>query len=148
MNKRGEKRLRDMQRQVNIRTVRRMEEADLTELALSALADAYAAQTFGQHVKTNPAIVPDVAAVAKHVVSDFVLSVIRDWAKRYAGLAPSSVVESIPGDFPVQPLKPGESSIRQATCGHCGLSWDDGKPTSYTPAPSARCPFEYFHIYP
>jgi hypothetical protein len=25
------------------------------------------------------------------------------------------------------------------------LSWDDSIPTSYTPAPSGRCPFEYFH---
>lgn len=32
-----------------------------------------------------------------------------------------------------------------ATCGHCGLTWDDSISTSYTPAPSARCPFESFH---
>jgi hypothetical protein len=32
-----------------------------------------------------------------------------------------------------------------ATCGHCGLTWDDSISTSYTPAPSGRCPFEYFH---
>lgn len=32
------------------------------------------------------------------------------------------------------------------TCGHCGLSWDDSIPTEWTPTPSARCPFEYFHI--
>lgn len=29
-----------------------------------------------------------------------------------------------------------------ATCGQCGRTWDDTIPTSYTPAPSARCPFE------
>lgn len=34
-----------------------------------------------------------------------------------------------------------------ATCGACGLSWDDAIVTSWTPAPSARCPFEYFHDY-
>jgi len=34
-----------------------------------------------------------------------------------------------------------------ATCGSCGLSWDDSIVTSMTPAPSARCPFEYFHEY-
>ncbi len=34
-----------------------------------------------------------------------------------------------------------------ATDGSCGLSWDDGIITSMTPAPSARCPFEYFHEY-
>ena len=28
------------------------------------------------------------------------------------------------------------------TCGACGRSWDDSIPTSMTPAPSARCPFE------
>lgn len=32
-----------------------------------------------------------------------------------------------------------------ATCGACGRSWDDSLPTSWTPAPSGRCPFEYFH---
>jgi hypothetical protein len=32
-----------------------------------------------------------------------------------------------------------------ATCGSCGRSWDDGQSTALTPAPSARCPFEYEH---
>jgi hypothetical protein len=32
-----------------------------------------------------------------------------------------------------------------ATCHTCWLSWDDSIPTTWTPAPSARCPFEYFH---
>jgi hypothetical protein len=56
-------------------------------------------------------------------------------------------VEPIPADWPVQPLKPGEKAEDKATCGHCGLSWDDGISTSMTPAPSARCPFEQFHIH-
>ena len=60
---------------------------------------------------------------------------------------PSRWVEAIPKDFPVQPLKVVEKAIERATCGHCGLSWDDGKITSMTPTPSARCPFEAFHIY-
>ena len=60
----------------------------------------------------------------------------------------SKYVEKIPKDFPVQPLKPGEVAKDKATCGHCKLSWDDGKVTSWTPAPAARCPFEYFHLYP
>jgi hypothetical protein len=51
----------------------------------------------------------------------------------------------VPRDFEVQPLKPGENPPGKATCGSCGLSWDDAKPTRWTPAPSARCPFEYFH---
>lgn len=29
-------------------------------------------------------------------------------------------------------------------CGTCGRAWDDSKPTSMTPAPSGRCPFEAF----
>ena len=36
---------------------------------------------------------------------------------------------------------------RLATCGSCGLTWDDGVITSMTPTPSGRCPFEYFHRY-
>lgn len=32
-----------------------------------------------------------------------------------------------------------------ATCGHCGLTWNDSIATIYTPAPSGRCPFEAFH---
>jgi hypothetical protein len=51
----------------------------------------------------------------------------------------------IPKSFPVRPLKPGEPAKDRVTCGTCGLSWDDSKPTEYTPAPSARCPFEYYH---
>ncbi len=31
------------------------------------------------------------------------------------------------------------------TCGSCGRTWDDAVPTSWTPAPSGRCPFEYMH---
>lgn len=54
--------------------------------------------------------------------------------------------EPIPADWPVQPLKPGQEAKDKATCGTCGLSWDDGISTSMTPAPGARCPFEAFHI--
>jgi hypothetical protein len=39
----------------------------------------------------------------------------------------------------------GEGMTAIATCGNCGLSWDDSIVTSLTPAPSARCPFEGFH---
>jgi hypothetical protein len=53
----------------------------------------------------------------------------------------------IPKDSPVRPIKPGTKAIDRATCGHCGLSWDDGKVTEMTPTPSARCPFEAFHVY-
>jgi hypothetical protein len=57
-------------------------------------------------------------------------------------------VQRIPLSFAVQPLRPGEPAKDKVTCGHCNLSWDDAIPTSWTPAPSARCPFEYFHKYP
>jgi hypothetical protein len=53
----------------------------------------------------------------------------------------------IPADFPVQPIEPGDpAAVDPATCGTCGLTWDDGISTSWTPAPSGRCPFEYFHV--
>ena len=48
--------------------------------------------------------------------------------------------------YAVQPLKIGQNAKDKATCGTCGHSWDDGICTSMTPAPSGRCPFEYFHI--
>lgn len=51
----------------------------------------------------------------------------------------------VPKDFPVQPLRDGEPAKDRVTCGTCGLSWDDAKVTAWTPAPAARCPFEYFH---
>ena len=35
--------------------------------------------------------------------------------------------------------------VETATCGECGMSWNDALITSYTPAPSGRCPFEYVH---
>lgn len=53
----------------------------------------------------------------------------------------------VPIDWPVQPLKANDHAKDRATCGHCGLSWDDGVSTSLTPTPSARCPFEPFHVY-
>jgi hypothetical protein len=57
--------------------------------------------------------------------------------------------EDIPEDHPVQPIDPDDKSAEDpATCGTCGLTWDDGKSTGWTPAPSGRCPFEYFHKYP
>jgi len=54
----------------------------------------------------------------------------------------------VPKDFPVKVLKPGEPAKDRATCGTCGRSWDDAIGTEWTPAPSARCPFEYFHAEP
>jgi hypothetical protein len=52
-------------------------------------------------------------------------------------------------DFPVKSLRKGSKEYNNAkdlvTCGTCGRSWDDAVVTGWTPAPSARCPFEYFH---
>jgi hypothetical protein len=30
-------------------------------------------------------------------------------------------------------------------CNTCGRAWDDARPSKWTPAPAARCPFEYWH---
>jgi hypothetical protein len=51
----------------------------------------------------------------------------------------------VPSSWPVRPLSPNEKAKERATCGECGRSWDDGRATGMTPAPSARCPFEEFH---
>lgn len=53
--------------------------------------------------------------------------------------------KSIPKNWPVRPLKANQAAKRRTTCGTCRRSWDDAVITSMTPAPSARCPFEYFH---
>lgn len=52
----------------------------------------------------------------------------------------------IPADFPVRPLRDITAAVEPVTCGTCGHSWDDAIATSYTPSPSARCPFEAFHF--
>lgn len=51
---------------------------------------------------------------------------------------------AIPKSHPVQPCELEEAKA-PATCGHCGLTWDDAISTGLTPAPAARCPFEPFH---
>ena len=43
----------------------------------------------------------------------------------------------------VAPGNPAPATF--ARCGTCGRAWDDDKATSLTPAPSGRCPFEYWH---
>lgn len=54
-------------------------------------------------------------------------------------------LSDIPESFPVRPTHRRGANI--ATCGSCGLSWDDSLSTGWTPAPSGRCPFEYFHVH-
>lgn len=58
---------------------------------------------------------------------------------------PENEVDDVPEDFPVAVLSPEDDNPNRATCGECGRSWDDSIPTSYTPVPSGRCPFESFH---
>lgn len=41
----------------------------------------------------------------------------------------------------------GEHKPDMTTCGACGRTWDDGRISSLTPTPSARCPFEYAHTH-
>lgn len=69
------------------------------------------------------------------------------WDRIEADLSPEDETDDddIPSDYPVQPLGPDDVCEHKATCGHCGRSWDDGKETSMTPAPSGRCPFEAWH---
>lgn len=54
-------------------------------------------------------------------------------------------LEDVPDDFPVTVLDDDDEATERMTCGECGRSWDDAVVTSYTPAPSARCPFEAYH---
>lgn len=65
--------------------------------------------------------------------------------KRKPKKSEKTTMPKVPKNWAVQPLKPGEKAKSKATCGTCNRSWDDGKVTSMTPAPSSRCPFEPFH---
>lgn len=51
----------------------------------------------------------------------------------------------VPGATPVYD-EDGNEVVTVATCGHCGRSWNDAAISAVTPAPSARCPFEYDHV--
>lgn len=50
----------------------------------------------------------------------------------------------VPGATPRYDVD-GNEEVVVATCGHCGRSWNDAAISAVTPAPSARCPFEYEH---
>lgn len=87
-------------------------------------------------------------AMFRHILSGGLISTLH----HIGGNVPKQLKPSdIPADYVVQPLKVGEtvpSTGVHATCGTCGLSWDDGVSTRITPTPSARCPFETFHTQP
>ncbi len=57
------------------------------------------------------------------------------------------MMPDVPADYEVKALTTEERAKAEdvVTCGTCGRSWDDAISTSMTPAPSARCPFEYYH---
>lgn len=63
------------------------------------------------------------------------------WALAYR----ETLTNGIPDTHPVRPLADGDPAVDRVTCGTCGRSWDDAVVTEWTPAPSARCPFEYWH---
>jgi hypothetical protein len=46
-----------------------------------------------------------------------------------------------------EPQLDEDGKVKQdiATCGTCGVSWNDALITGWTPAPSGRCPYEYIH---
>src|SRR5688572_27265898 len=46
---------------------------------------------------------------------------------------------------PVRVLMPDDDARDRTKCGTCLREWDDAIVTEYTPAPSGRCPFEYYH---
>ena len=58
---------------------------------------------------------------------------IKDDPRRIYNVDSRGVVELRPDD-------PAAS-----VCGECGRGWDDTIGTAWTPAPAARCPFEYEH---
>lgn len=81
-------------------------------------------------------------AVALHVNND------QGWQEQVHELAQEYLgeeAEEVPEDYPVRVLADDEAPKGRTTCGTCGRSWDDDVVTSMTPAPSGRCPFEYYH---
>lgn len=69
-------------------------------------------------------------------------------ARKHAEMARSLAemnARRVPQDFPVRPIINPIGVPGAITCETCHLSWDNSIATSYTPTPSARCPFEAFH---
>jgi hypothetical protein len=63
----------------------------------------------------------------------------------------------VPPEWPVQPLPyripdvydrdTGRYTVQVALCFECKRYWNDAEPTSMTPTPAGRCPFEPFHSF-
>lgn len=123
-------------------------ELDVARAELEALLDALVMgkAQYLSHTLEN-------AEIAEEDVEEYAQDALEGHMYYFASIRLSEKPESlaalrpidIPKDFPVKPLKPGDPAKDKATCGECGLSWDDAVATSYTPAPAARCPFEHFH---
>ncbi len=105
----------------------------------------------------DPVVAKSMPVIAGEVASEIMrqtgveiaitASKAKEWGRKKVVLSARLRRSDIPADFPVQPLGPGENPPGKTTCGQCGLSWDDDKPTSWTPTPSGRCPYEYHHVY-
>lgn len=60
--------------------------------------------------------------------------------------APLSALElDLAGDSALTYDDDGRPVVKLAKCGTCFQRWNDAAISSLTPAPSARCPFEYEH---
>jgi len=67
--------------------------------------------------------------------------------ERLAELAAIIKPELISIENGAEPQYDDDGKIKEdiTTCGNCGMSWNDALITERTPAPSARCPYEYIH---
>lgn len=79
-----------------------------------------------------------------HSIAELVAALECDY-DRLQELRDADELPEVPEDFEVKMLADGDKAEDRATCGTCGRSWDNAIVTSTTPAPSARCPFEYYH---
>lgn len=83
--------------------------------------------------RENPYECGSVATLA--AAADAARQLIRDAGP---GLTP------VPGATSIYD-EDGAEVVDIVTCESCGRSWNDAAISSVTPAPSARCPFEYEH---
>ena len=85
-----------------------------------------------------PATMDDAARMALYDFADrLALAYCQDLADDIA----DTDDEDVPADWPVRPYDGPGATI----CNACGRGWIDTIPTSMTPAPSGRCPFEQWH---